>query len=752
MPPLSLKRQIWLGTWLPWLTLVLLAWLTYVTFVAAPYSGFLYRGDTGEIVSFMAPASGLQIGDLVQSIGPVSLADFNRDLLQEFYVGVQPGETVPIVVQRNGETLTVPYVFPGPTQVEVLERFDSPWRIGVVFWIAAAITGLAVRPKDTRWTLLIAFFCISAIWLTAATKGSLTHTLWAYYILRTAVWVSVPVYWHLHWHFPAPLGRLPRWVWPAVYVLFIAIGLAEWLSRDDTIYFEFALLLGLAGSLALLLAQYRRHPRLQRDVALLLGLTVLVGLPIAAAILAATLANQVTYTATALLALLLLPFSYLLAINRRKLAGMQWRINRYISVYLYYTIMFSLLFAVLAVTTTATADAAGALLVSTLSAVGTLLLIILFETRARRWIESRLLGMRLAPEQLLAKFSTRITASLDFASLAHVLRDEVLPSLLVREAALVQLDVRGQPTPLFLMGVSADQLPTREQAAALAAESGRYRPPETTADAACPWALLPLALTLQGQTIGLWLLGRQDPDDFYSSDEITQLVQLANQTAVALSNSLQAEQLHRLYQADVNQREAERQSLARELHDGPLNDLAQLQQRLPEDTPPEVQTGYQKVISELRRIMTGLRPATLNFGLYPALRGLALEIEEHLGAEQDLVLDLEPSAARYDPGLEQHVFRIVQQACGNALQHGQARQIVISGRLAPDCIELRIYDNGRGFADAEAPDLTALLAHRHFGLAGIYERAALVAAHVQVHSTVGQGTQVQVTWPRPAPA
>jgi signal transduction histidine kinase len=59
-----------------------------------------------------------------------------------------------------------------------------------------------------------------------------------------------------------------------------------------------------------------------------------------------------------------------------------------------------------------------------------------------------------------------------------------------------------------------------------------------------------------------------------------------------------------------------------------------------------------------------------------------------------------------------------------------------------------VEDDGIGFELGEAPDLAAFLSRRHFGLAGMHERAELIGARMVVDSKPGQGTRVLVAWNR----
>jgi len=77
--------------------------------------------------------------------------------------------------------------------------------------------------------------------------------------------------------------------------------------------------------------------------------------------------------------------------------------------------------------------------------------------------------------------------------------------------------------------------------------------------------------------IGVWLLGRRDPNDYYEDYVVQALETIAQQTTIAIINHHKSIRLRSLYEANINRNEAERANLARELHDDTLNTLAMLQ-------------------------------------------------------------------------------------------------------------------------------------------------------------------------------
>jgi signal transduction histidine kinase len=368
--------------------------------------------------------------------------------------------------------------------------------------------------------------------------------------------------------------------------------------------------------------------------------------------------------------------------------------------------------------------------------------------RFEHWAERRLLSMPLPPIHLLETYTERITTSLDMPSLVHLLKDEILPSLLVRQSAVLHCDENRQTTVIYASGIETGELPQDCNDPGLLARAGHYRPVFSTGEVnqLFPWVRLVLPLKLGGRQIGLWLLGRRDPDDFYAQVEITILQTLANQTTIALTNILQAGRLHALYQADIERQEIERSRLTLELHDDVLGQMAMLMMNVGEGASPQFEQAYQSAVGRVREIINALRPAMLNYGLRAAIDELADEALELAKAQAAIRVSLLPGELRYPPAVELHLYRIVQQACQNALKHAQASVISIAGCLDPEQVDLTVEDNGIGFVAGEHLDLVWLLANKHFGLAGMYERAALIGARLQIDSAPQRGTRVQVSW------
>ena len=185
-------------------------------------------------------------------------------------------------------------------------------------------------------------------------------------------------------------------------------------------------------------------------------------------------------------------------------------------------------------------------------------------------------------------------------------------------------------------------------------------------------------------------------------------------------------------------REAERARLAREIHDGPLQDLHALRMRValpaggdgaPAD--PSLGEAANAVALELRAIAEGLRPPALSrFGLGAALEAHARRLRQR--SEVSVSVEAFDDADRLTEEARTALFRIGQEAISNAIQHGHAGTVHVrvwpepTGQ-APDRLCLTVADDGVGLGDL---DTEALVADGHFGVAGMRERAALLGARL----------------------
>ena len=198
----------------------------------------------------------------------------------------------------------------------------------------------------------------------------------------------------------------------------------------------------------------------------------------------------------------------------------------------------------------------------------------------------------------------------------------------------------------------------------------------------------------------------------------------------------------------ADSREEERLRIARDLHDGPVQDLHALRMRLTleryNDAPSrgsdegyeeEVTAEMQHVINTLRAISEQLRPPALGpFGLAAALRAHAARFQR-FHAAVTVEMDLDDDAQHLPEQVRLVFFRIAQESMNNAVKHGNPSRIDVAFRMSGERVLLSICDDGKGF---HVPDeLNALAIEGHYGLLGMSERAGSIGAELDVKSAPG---------------
>jgi signal transduction histidine kinase len=736
-------------------TFAICAYYSFALVVWTPAPGFFMFNQLWKVASVSPAVAGrglIQAGDEVLQVGDLSREVFfsNRWLVP--FGNVQPGESVRLTRLRAGQVTSIDWQMPPVSRADVFARavLTVPT---FVFLLGGLIIQTLVRPRNQQWLLLVSFCYVTAVWLAFGILSSWRISGSSYGVHATS-WLLVAIILDLHLTFPRSLW--PRHEWLMRRVLYGAAGVAaalEFLGRLHLYAFDIGLLLAILAAALILLWHVSNKRAAGRSAASLM--LVGMGLAFGPGLVLQLVPRLVWpgYTSevspyVSLFAIPLLPFFYTYALQKRYLYDLAFRANRALSIYLFLLLMFVGLIVATAVLESGTlevGDNGHVITVISIGLVGILGSIFGFAP-FQRVVERRLLGVPPAPNHLVAAYASRIGTCPDLRALVRLLRDELLPAILVRQSALLNRDADGAWQVLYAAGVTDPQLPTGATAATLLAEAGRYRDPVRAEGPGSAWVRLALAVQAPGQPAGLWLLGRRDPDDLYALTEIPVLQALADQLEVALLNIGQAERLHALYQADVNRTEWERSNLARELHDGPLNEFGLLAQKVEGGRlAPDFHATYAAALAELRRTVAGLRPIMLNYGLPAGLRSLVSDLREQWPNGPTLSLDAPMGPDRYPEPVETHAYRIVQQACLNALRHAGARTITVTGVFEPQHIDVTVEDDGRGFT--VGADLTAWLAERHFGLAGMHERAALIGGELHITSTPGAGTRLHLVWP-----
>jgi signal transduction histidine kinase len=203
----------------------------------------------------------------------------------------------------------------------------------------------------------------------------------------------------------------------------------------------------------------------------------------------------------------------------------------------------------------------------------------------------------------------------------------------------------------------------------------------------------------------------------------------------------------------IEQREQERTQIARDLHDGPIQELtgaALTLQGIILDNRDlgvtrqlgELASSLQTQIGELRAYAQELRPPALaKFGLEQAIRS-HMDLFEEKHPELSITFEGHQQGELTSVPLRMAYYRIYQEALNNILKHTHANQVTIRFEKDEHEVVLEIHDNGQGFKPPG--DWLSLARGGHLGLVGMRERAEAVGGTLEVRSEPGQGTTVRV--------
>jgi two-component system sensor histidine kinase DegS len=206
----------------------------------------------------------------------------------------------------------------------------------------------------------------------------------------------------------------------------------------------------------------------------------------------------------------------------------------------------------------------------------------------------------------------------------------------------------------------------------------------------------------------------------------------------------------------IKAQEEERRRVAREIHDGPAQSMANIVLRaefcerlldkdvlLAKKEIGKLKELVRKSLKDVRKIIYDLRPMALDdLGLIPALKRYIDEFHERFG----IIVRFLPSETnmRLPNTVEVTVFRVIQEALQNVHKHSGAEEVTINLLITDMELNLSIEDNGSGF---EVNKVFVNNDRDGYGLLGMKERVELLRGQLNIHSEIGKGTEINILIP-----
>ncbi|KAB8141560.1 GAF domain-containing protein [Chloroflexia bacterium SDU3-3] len=346
-------------------------------------------------------------------------------------------------------------------------------------------------------------------------------------------------------------------------------------------------------------------------------------------------------------------------------------------------------------------------------------------------------------ERILTAVTAQIQQGFGYWHVEMYTVDEELQELqLVAQAGkLAHINDHRQPIHEGALGQAFNSgQPVRVDDVQLQPDLMRYSMEETRAALCVP-------IRVSGRVLALLNLESRHVAAF-TQEDMAVLKTAADVLASAIENA-------RLYQrAQEAAVLEERSRIARDLHDSISQQLfsmtltAQAARTQVEKNPARAASQLERLqetanaaLKEMRSLIFQLRPPALNE------QGLVAALKQHVDGLQHregLTINLRISGEeRNTRGVEQTIYRIVQEALNNVVRHAGACAVDVELDAQPYEITLRIADDGRGFDIQQA----AQGGGRHLGLISMRERAAELSGILTMRSQPGQGTELLLRVP-----
>ena len=229
---------------------------------------------------------------------------------------------------------------------------------------------------------------------------------------------------------------------------------------------------------------------------------------------------------------------------------------------------------------------------------------------------------------------------------------------------------------------------------------------------------------------------------------------LGNQMSEAFSQIESLQNAHELGAQVIRSQEEERRRVARDIHDGPAQAIANIVFRAEVcesliDTDTErakselkaLREHIRNTLAEIRKIIFDLRPMALDdLGLAPTIRGVLDVFREEYGLFTEVAVI--GKERRLESHVEIGIFRVVQEALNNIVKHAQASSAKVRIEFAAAGVTVLVEDDGKGFEMTEGE-----LPSGHYGIMGMRERMQLLNGKLSIKSAPRRGTRVMISVP-----
>lgn len=208
----------------------------------------------------------------------------------------------------------------------------------------------------------------------------------------------------------------------------------------------------------------------------------------------------------------------------------------------------------------------------------------------------------------------------------------------------------------------------------------------------------------------------------------------------------------------IEAQEEERRRIARDMHDGPAQSMANIvvkaelceklmdiDEKRSREELKDLKTIAKNTLDDTRKTIYNLRPMSLDdLGLIPTLERYIYNFNEEFWTNTEL--NIIGEIYELKPAIEVAVFRIIQESLNNIAKHSNANNAIVSIEFLPKKLNISITDDGVGF-DVQKIAETSDYNNGGFGLISIRERVELLEGTLNIKTAPGFGTKLIISLP-----
>jgi two-component system cell cycle sensor histidine kinase/response regulator CckA len=556
---------------------VLLPCLYYPYVASSPELGFTLSPTDWKVVDAgpcsHASATCLVVGDKVLAVEGIGFQQFAHDrrLSIAGLFGADGEARVRLI--RDGQELT--------RDIRVRSQRVDSIKLALsavaplLFWLMGTVVIIFLRPRDERWRVLVLFSYVTAVWIAAGVGERMAG---AAFLFHVVIWFFLPLSIHLHTILPDELfrPRVRRSLHVVLYLVAAALAMLDWVFLLEGFAYSYIW----STLLAILLSVVLLCIRLVLPVApatriavriMLFGVTLgLVPFVVFHGVLLVWFKHMALAGGrdlhllapymgiVTLVSLPILPMSYIYAIYKHHLGALEFRANRLLGIYTFSGLLFASYTMIFFALSDRWQTLNGTFLATLLSvSLAYMAAVPLLRDRFQALVDRYVFGIKHSAEEVIGMVSERIPTAFDREILARLVAEEIMPTLLIRQSALYLLEEERVET-LYEQAVPVPAAkPAAAELRAVLATSGLYLPAGPGEELS--WVRLVIPLVLQAQPIGVWLIGRRDPDDYFPASDIQLLSTVANQIAPMVENV----RLYEKAQQEIAHRKAAEEEIRR---------------------------------------------------------------------------------------------------------------------------------------------------------------------------------------------